>query len=332
MTGRWTTRRHGDHRLPGGWFARVEVLAAVGLLAAALLAWPATGQSEDAAPTRLRIATGSPGAVYYAYGHAIADLIRTDVPAMAPEVLVTAASAENVRLLRTGGAEVGFVQADVVAVSGAGGPAPMAAIARLYDDYLHLVVRQDGRVSRLGDLPGTRVSLGPAGSGTEVTARRVLDAAGLDPTRDIAVRRLDLEQAVTALRDGAIDAFFFSGGLPVTAVSRLAADLPIRLVDMGRYVPALRRAHGESYVMRDIPSSVYGTERVATVAVPNYLVVPAAMPDDQAFALARLLIERRDRLARAHPAAQRLNRRVAIGTHPLPLHPGAARYYRQSKV
>ncbi|HEX5597790.1 MAG TPA: TAXI family TRAP transporter solute-binding subunit [Micromonosporaceae bacterium] len=312
--------------------ARMARIVGLSLLVAALLTTPANCRTTNTTPAPLRIATGSPGAVYYAYGQAIAELIRAELPQMAPEVLVTAASAHNARLLSTGHAEVGFMQADVAAVSWASSPVPLAAIARLYDDYLHLVVRADRDMSQLGDLRATNVSLGPAGSGTEITARRLLIVAGLDPDRDVVVHRLDLEQSAAALRAGEIDAFFFSGGLPVAAVSRLAADLEIRLVDLGEWVGALREAHGEAYLMRDIQTSVYGTERVATIAVPNYLVAPAAMPDDQAFMLARLLIERREMLARTHPAAQRLNRRVAISTHPLPLHPGAARYYRDSKI
>ncbi|HEX5541852.1 MAG TPA: TAXI family TRAP transporter solute-binding subunit [Micromonospora sp.] len=315
-------------RRPG----RVLRHAVVGLLVVALLSTLAGCRSTGAVPERLRIATGSPGAVYYAYGEALAKLIRTDMPEVTPEVLVTAASAHNARLLTTGHAEVGFMQADIAALTWARSPVLLAAIARLYDDYLHLVVRADRGISHLSDLRGVRVSLGPVGSGTEVTARRVLVVAGLDPDRDIGVRQLDLEQSAAALRAGDIDAFFFSGGLPVAAVAGLATDLRIRLVDLGEWITGLRETHGESYLMRDIPASVYGTERVATIAVPNYLVVPAAMPNDRAFALAKLLIERREMLARAHPAAQRLNRRVAISTHPLPLHPGAAQYYRDSKI
>ncbi len=316
---------------PTGRMARL--LAATVLLATILLISLAASSRPVQAPSeRLRIATGSPGAVYYAYGQAIADLIRVDLPGVAPEVLVTAASAENARLLTTGNAEVGFMQADIAAATLANNPVPMCAIARLYDDYLHLVVRADHGLSQLRDLHDARVSLGPAGSGTEVTARRLLLVAGLDPDRDIKVHRLDLEQGAAALRAGSIDAFFFSGGLPVTAVSELAAEVGIRLIDLGEWVGALRHSYGESYVMRDIPASVYGTGRVATVAIPNYLVVPASLPDDRAFSLTKLLIERREMLARTHPAAQRMNRRVAISTHPLPLHPGAARYYQDSKT
>ncbi|WP_213455193.1 TAXI family TRAP transporter solute-binding subunit [Rhizomonospora bruguierae] len=313
------------------WRVPARFLAAAGLVAVLLANHPVSGPPGDASQARLRIATGSPGAVYYAYGQAIANLIRADLPGVAPEVLVTAASAENARLLTGGGAEVGFIQADVAAAYRAGSPLPLAAVARLYDDYLHLVVRVNGGVTQLGDLRGARVSLGPAGSGTEVTARRLLRVAGMAPD-DFTLRPLDLEPATAALREGSIDAFFFSGGLPVAAVSRLAADLPIRLVDLGHWVTGLRAAYGESYVTREVPASVYGIERVATVAIPNYLVVPATMPEGQAFALTRLLIEHRDLLGRAHPAAQRLNRRVAISTYPLPLHPGAARYYRESKI
>lgn len=329
----------GGRRMPGRAPTRTSRRRALALLAVAPVSTILLGGGSDnprpetTRPYRLRIATGSPGAVYYAYGQAIAELIRADLPAMTPEVLVTAASAENAQLLTAGHAEVGFMQADVAASSWDNHPTVrLAAIARLYDDYLHLVVAGRSPVTQLQDLPAASVSLGPAGSGTEVTARRLLTVAGIDPDRDLDVHRLDLQHSIAAMRAGRIDAFFFSGGLPVTAVSGLAAELPIRLLDLGGWTSALRQRHGESYLTRDIPASVYGTQRITTVAVANYLVVRDTLPDPQAFALARLLIERRSVLARAHPAAQRMNRRVAISTHPLPLHAGAARYYRESKI
>jgi len=93
----------------------------------------------------------------------------------------------------------------------------------------------------------------------------------------------------------------------------------------------LRRVYSDVYVVRDIPMSVYRTPAVATVAVPNLLAVATSMADDLAYDLTRLLMERRDQLAAAHPAAEGLDIRSAIATLPVPLHPGAARYYRSVK-
>jgi hypothetical protein len=275
----------------------------------------------------VRIATGSPTAVYYAIGSALARVIDQDLPNTDASVLVTAASAENLQLVASGRAEVGFTQADVLVSGGASAPS-MAALARVYDDLLHLVVREDGPIRTLEDLEGKRVSVGAQGSGTVVTVRRLLTVAR---TRGIDERRLGLDDSRAALTAGGIDAFFFSGGLPVAGIKELGARVPTRLVDLSKWAGDLRKTYSDAYVVRDVPVSAYQMPAVATVAVPNLLVVASSMDEGLAFDLTRLLLERRDVLAAAHPAAERLDIRSAIGTLPVPLHPGAARYYRSVK-
>jgi TRAP transporter TAXI family solute receptor len=275
----------------------------------------------------VRIATGSRNAVYYALGSALARVIEQDLPNTDASVLVTAASAENLQLIASGRAEVGFSQADVL-VSG-GVPAPsMVALARVYDDLLHLVVRGDGPVRTLEDLEGKKVSVGAQGSGTVVTVRRLLTVARM---RGIDERQLGLDDSIAALTAGQIDAFFFSGGLPVAGIKELSATMPTRLVDLSKWAGDLRKSYSDVYVVRDVPASAYQLPAVATVAVPNLLVVASSMDEGLAFDLTRLLLERREALAAAHPAAERLDIRSAIATLPVPLHPGAARYYRSIK-
>jgi len=266
--------------------------------------------------------------VYYRLGEGLAEAAAQEYPGLRPAVLVTAASATNVTLVDAGQAEVGFTQADVLIGTGLVKP---LALARLHEDYLHLVVRADGGLRSLSDLRGRPVSLGPAGSGTEVTAERLLSAVGTRTVPGLTRVALNVDAAATALARGDIAAFFFSGGLPVTAIASLRTNVRIRLINLGQYVALLRHAYGEVYAERGIPASTYGVEPVVTVGVPNYLVVAAAMADDTAYGLTRLLMERRDTLAAAHPAAQRFNRRSAIDTAPLSLHPGAARYFRDSE-
>ncbi len=275
----------------------------------------------------VRIATGSRNAVYYALGTALARIIDQDLPNTDASVLVTAASAENVQLVASGRAEVGFTQADVL-VSGGDSAPSMVALARVYDDLLHLVVRGDGTIRTLEDLEGKKVSVGAQGSGTVVTVRRLLTVARMNGLDE---RQLSLDDSVAALTARQIDAFFFSGGLPVAGIKELSAKVPTRLVDLSKWAGDLRKTYSDVYVVRDVPLSAYQMPAVATVAVPNLLVVRSSMDDDLAFDLTRLLLERREVLAAAHPAAERLDIRSAIATLPVPLHPGAARYYRSIK-
>jgi uncharacterized protein len=292
-------------------------------------------RAEDSYPGgALRIATGGVGGVYYAYGMGLASVIRWRLPRLRPEVLQTAASVENLSLLRTGQAQLAFSLADTAAEALAGqapfgAPLKLAALARLYDNYLHLVTRTDNGIQALPDLAGRRVSIGAAGSGTELTTQRMLAASGLR----VEPVRLAVEASADALARKDIEAFFFSAGLPAQAISELASTLPIRLVALDGAVTALRRRYGEIYTERTIPISVYGlVQPVATIGVPNYLVVGEQFDDSIAYRLTRLLFAERDRLASAHPEVWRLDRRVAIDTYPLPLHPGAVRYYREAKL
>lgn len=286
-------------------------------------------RDERIEPVPIRIATGSPTAVYHAFGQSLATILNRELAGVRASVVVTAASAENMRLVGGGEAELGFTQADVLPAEPATHP-PVVAVARVYDDLLHLVTTAAGPVRTVADLRGRRLSVGAPGSGTEITATRLLDVAGLDGNA-VDRERLGLDDSVAALRAGRIDAFFFSGGLPVRAVEQFAAGTATRIIDLGDWTEPLRRSYREVYVSRDIPRSVYGVEPVTTVANPNYLVVRADLPEPLVRELTRLLMERREELAAAHPAAGRMSPRSAIATAPLPLHPGAAAWYRSSK-
>jgi TRAP transporter TAXI family solute receptor len=160
----------------------------------------------------------------------------------------------------------------------------------------------------------------------------VLAAVGIDPHTGLTALRYGVDDSARELVAGRLDAFFFSAGLPVAAITTLARTIPVRLLDLGDVATVLREQHGEFYTERTIPASTYGLDRaVSTIGVSNYLVVRQAMAVDLAYAVTRLLFERREELAEAHPEARRLDRGAAIGTYPLPLHPGAVHYYRVAK-
>ncbi|MFR9776435.1 TAXI family TRAP transporter solute-binding subunit [Micromonospora sp. MS34] len=308
---------------------RVAAPVALLMLLFPTLVGVAACRDEPREPVRIRIATGSPTAVYHAFGKSLATILNRELPGVQARVVVTAASAQNVRLVGSGQAELGFTQADVLPPRSPEHPTVLA-VARVYDDLLHLVTTAGGPVRTLTDLRGRRVSVGADGSGTEITATRLLQVAHLDGDQ-VHQEHLGLDDSVAALRDGRIDAFFFSGGLPVRGVAELAGSTAVRMVDLAEWAEPLRRRYGQVYVTREIPRSVYGTDPVSTVANPNYLIVRADLPEPLVRAVTQLLMERRAELAAAHPAAGRMSPRSAIVTTPLPLHPGAADWYRSSK-
>jgi TRAP transporter TAXI family solute receptor len=308
------------------------------VLAAATAATLAACTADpDYPPGPLRIASGGTGGVYHAYADGMASVLASALPRLRPTVLATAASIENLRMVAAGSAEIGFSSADAAADAYRGvapflSPLPVVALGRIYENYLHLVVRVDRAIRRVADLRGRRVSLGAPASGTELFATRLLPLVGLDVTRDLAAVRLDPTVAADAVGAGRLDAMFFSGGIPTAAIADLARHTLVGLLEMGSFVPQLRSRYGEVYVERTIPASTYGlSQPTPTVGVSNYLVVAAGMDERVAYRVIRALFEHRDQLAAAHPVGSRLDRGAAISTLPLPLHPGAARYYREAK-
>lgn len=299
--------------------------------AGALLA----GCTDDDGPApRVPMAAGQRGGVYRALGRALASAMH---PTLAATAVSTAGAVDNLTRLRAGPARMAFSTADVAAQarSGLGSFAhkhELRALAGVYADEVHLVVRADSSLRELGDLAGRPLSTGSVGSGTEVVAERILAVGGV-AARGYHRRRLSLLDSVAALRSGAIDAFFFSGGLPTPAIGNMVAanDVPLLLLGLGAYVGTLQGQYGEVYGAGWIPNSAYGTPSISSVSIPNLVVVPASMPDDDAYRLTRLVFAAKPRLAAAHPAGRQLDRRAALETYPLRLHPGAERYYRGLK-
>jgi len=319
---------------------RTSASAVAAVLAGALtLALVACGGTASVPYPRgpVEIATGGTQGVYYGYGQALADALGAELDGVDARVLATAGSVENLRRVAEGSSTVGFTAADAAADAVAGEglfgrPQPVRALARVYDDYVHLVVRADSPVRTAAQLRGQRVSLGSAGSGTELIAGRVLAVLRLDPVRDVRAVRLGINESVAALRAGTVDAFFWSGGLPTGGVAELAAGVPVRLVDLGRYAPDLRSRFNRAYRAAAVPAGTYpGVPALLTVAVANYLVVAEDADQGLVYQLTRVLFEQREVLARRVPLAGTVDPRAAIETGPVPLHPGALRYYRAVK-
>jgi len=309
-------------------------LAVAALAAAGGVSW--WWGEPDPEPTRLAIGTGPAGGVYEAVGQGLREVSAgTSTPVRA---VTTAASVANLRGIASGELDGGFTLADVAGLAFAGEapfdePLPVRAVARLYDNHTHLVVRADAPYEQVEDLAGQRVSVGARDSGTEMVALRMLDAAGLrDGGRDPAVVvRLDLEESAEALLAGEVEAFFWSGGIPTDAVTRLAAGARVRLIDLTALLPALS-AQGDSLVELPVPAGTYpGVPGVRTIGVPSLLVVRADLPDPVVRDLTATLMTSQQELARSHPVGLQLSPRSAVATLPVPLHPGALAYYREVK-
>jgi TRAP transporter TAXI family solute receptor len=305
-----------------------------GAAALGLLGVPAC--SSRFAGVRLTLATGGTQGVYYNLGKSLADAWQAQLGLDArPVVLSTAGSVDNLERLAARTADVVFSQVDTAADqltrTAADDPASPRALARIYDDVVHVVVPAASAATTLADLRGARVSVGAPDSGVRVIAERLVAVAGLSPAGDFQSLQLGINDSVQALASGEIDAFFWVGGLPTRGVTALSEQLPIRLLNLEDLVTPVRAAY-PVYAAGTVPAQTYGIpDPITTLLVRNFLVVRADMPDDVANALVDGLFAAQEQLAAESPAALTIDLRAAIGTQPVPLHPGAERFFRDEK-
>ena len=336
--------RHNSHSMHA---SRRSFLRSLLARTGAILALPVVGcdvrefARAHGAKLRLSIATGQVGGVYYILGGALAKVITEHVPNVEATAEVTAASVDNMKLLRAGQVDIaygiGVSVADAYRGEGlfrAFGRVPVRALAVLFVQAMHVVTLVRHRIARVADLRGRVVSVGAAGSGTEDLALRMLLAAELDPKKDLRCELLGPAQSVDALKDGKIAAFFNSNAAPSPAITELASAVggEMHLIPSGDLLPALTRRFGAGQFMPDvIPARTYvGQQRdVITVGNAALLVVDEAMNDDLTYEITRVLFERRDEQAAIHPAAKGFTPARAVVGSPVPFHPGAIRYYRE---
>lgn len=316
---------------------RRGVLRLAGAAGVAAVAGCGRRSWEDLPGTRLVLATGNPGGVFHRYGDALATVLTERLTGLTVTTLPTAASVENVRLVAEGAADLALSLADTAAdaMRGTGAftaPTELSALVRTYDSYVHLVVRADSPIDDVQNLLGRRVGLGAVGSGTNVLARRILREAGV-ATGDVVVDASDLGVAARRLRAGRLDAFFFVSGIPNSAVADLARRVPIRLVELERWAPALVSRYGPEYVSAPVPLSVYDLPvGIDTVSVKNYVLARPGLPADVAYAVTRVMLEDQSAVDRLAPGVRQPTTSTAIFTSPIPLHPGARRYFRESQM
>lgn len=278
---------------------------------------------------RITIATGNTGGVYYTLGGGLAQLIssNTKLKATAAE---TTASVQNIQQLVKGDYDVAFSLADTAAdaVNGKGSfeaPQKVTALARIYTNSTHVVVRTGSGIKSIADMKGKKISTGGPKSGTEVIANRVLQAAGLDPAKDVQAQRLALRQTVDGMKSGQLDGLVWSGGLPTPEITDLTTSMKgdVTFLDITGQLGAMKKVN-PVYDKGSIPAATYGLPAdVPTIVVPNVLLVRDNFPAGNACAITKLIFDKKDELTKVHPAAKELSKELAVKTDPVPLHPGA---------
>ncbi|MFF6999640.1 TAXI family TRAP transporter solute-binding subunit [Streptomyces sp. NPDC008313] len=315
--------------------------AAAAFVVLGLLLWWLLPLGESSPSGTVTLSTGTRSGVYQRYGVLLKHELAKDMPDLDVRLLSSEGSQENVERVATGKADFTIAAADAVEkfkLEGRPGADQLRGCARLYDDYVQVVVPRSSPVRSIEDLRGRTVAVGQAGSGVRLIADRILMAAGLDPDKDIEPVSTGISEMPAELENGRIAAFFWSGGLPTGAVADLAGNFQIRLIPLGAgLVDKLHRQGGISryYRAADMPADAYPSVQqgaaIPTVAVANLLVTRADTDPTLTEHFTRTVIDSRDGIGHEVHAAQLVDLRTAIFTDPLKLHRGATRYYRSVK-
>lgn len=290
-----------------------------------------------AAPTFINILTGGTSGVYYPIGVGLSQLYSSGIEGSKTSVQATKASVENLNLLQAGRGELALALGDSVAdawngVEDAGFKAPLKklrAIAGTYPNYIQIVASKESGITTLADLKGKRISVGAPKSGTELNARAIFKAAGLSYEDMAKVEFLPYAESVELIKNRQLDATLQSSGLGMAAIRDLAATLPISFVAIPADVTAA--IGNAAYQPAVIPAGTYDGQDadVATVAINNILVSHEGVSEEVAYQMTKLMFDNLERLGNAHSAAKDIKLDGAAKDLPIPLHPGAERFYKE---
>jgi hypothetical protein len=202
---------------------------------------------------------------------------------------------------------------------------------------MHVVTAEGKGIDKVTDLKGKRVSTGAPGSGTEIMALRVIEAYGLDPSKDMTRDKLGVSESAGALKDGKIDAFFWVGGLPTAAVTDLGATpgVKMKLISHADAVPKMREKYGPLYVKGIIPAKTYPGQSVEVqiAVVWNLLVCHENMKENVVYDILKTVFDHKPELVASHSDAKYISlESQAGGSSPIPFHPGAIRYFAEKGI
>ncbi|MET7574616.1 TAXI family TRAP transporter solute-binding subunit [Streptomyces sp. NPDC005492] len=315
--------------------------AAAGFVVLGLLVWWLMPLGDEPPTGTITFSTGTPLGVYQKYGSLLRAELDKDMPGLKVKLVNSDGSQENVARVATGHADFTIAAADAVGTyetDGKPGAAGLRGVARLYDDYVQLIVPRGSDIDSVADLRGKRVAIGPDRSGVRLIADRVLAAAGIDPKKAIEPVAAGIDTGPDLLKRGKIDAFFWSGGLPTDGLKDLAEHYAFQFVPIGADLVAKMHEQGDVtryYRATNMPESAYPDIQrgatVPTIAVSNLLMTRKDMDARLTEWVTKVVIKSRDGIGKRVHSAQLVDLRTAIYTDPLALQEGARRYYRSVK-
>jgi hypothetical protein len=307
--------------------------------AAALMLSAAGAQAQN---KQLSIATGGTGGIYYPLAGGFAAILGKELSGITATAEVTGGSLDNMKLIGSGNADIAFTQVDT-AVDALNGrdrfpkKLPVRALVVMYSNLMQVVTVEGSGITKFDDLKGKRVSTGSPGSGTEIFSFRLIEAAGLDKDKDMSRERLSAAESANALKDKKIDAFMFVAGVPTSAITDVAASpgLKMVMIDHDFLVDKIRAKYGPVYSTGLIPKGAYPSleKENKTAAVWNIMSVVEDFPEELAYNLTKIMLEKREDLAKVHKEALNIkieNQKAANAG--LPWHKGALKYFAEKGI
>ena len=290
--------------------------------------------------TRLIMATGGTGGTYYPFGGVMAGVLNnnTDLQ-ITPNA--SGASFDNLRQIAAGDAHIALAQndasfyaftatevwADEEPITG------LRALMALHPEPVQIVVPDGSGIYSVADLAGRRVSVGDVGSGVEANSKQVLGAYGIT-FDDIGVFNLGVGPSADAMRDGAIDAFFFTAIAPTAAIMELGSHQDIRLLSISDAVIDYLTSNFAFYARYYLDDFHYTflTERVQTVTVHAQLIAHLDLDEEIVYTIVSTLMAERAAVIDGHRAGNYIQEQHSAHNVSIPLHPGAERFFREIGV
>lgn len=286
------------------------------------------------AADRVAIGTGGTGGVFYAVGAGMADVINKNADGITAKAEVTGASIENIRRVSMGEMTMGFSSASTL-FAGAEGTAPfeekqnVAAIAYLYPAMLQVAAMKSANVTSIADLKDKTISVGPPGSNSSVIAERLLKAYGA--YNESNIQYLSYSEATNAMKDGNLDATMVLAGIPASALIELATSEDVTFVPVDEAKVADLLKEYPFYAVDTLPGGTYRGEDGDTpqIADPAILFTSGDVDEELVYNVTKTLFDNLKELGAVHPMAKLIALNKAAKT-PIPLHPGAKRYFDEA--
>ncbi|PAQ14640.1 C4-dicarboxylate ABC transporter substrate-binding protein [Bacillaceae bacterium SAOS 7] len=286
------------------------------------------------------ILTGGTSGVYFQLGNALAKLYGEELGAQT-SAQTTGASAENTMKISKQKAELGLAMADTVADAytgegnfvRSGALSNVRAIASLYPNYLQIVAPKKAGIRTLEDLKGKDVAVGALGSGTEIVAKRILQGAGITYD-DINADFLSFSEGIEGIKNGTTDVAFLSSGYPNSGIMELAATDDVEIIPVPKELTEKLQGQYPAFKVGAIPGNTYKgvKEDRETVLVKNLMITHQDLSEEKVYLLTKTMFENLDDLRNAHNAAKQIELETAVEELPLPLHPGAEKYYKEKGI